>query len=96
MFGSSYCFNSMKQVEFDSKAAKKIVDENDEISREDFFKFAIDTKLLDFGQAVGDGSLLQKQKKQAAVKEGREMEEKKSSSAKVTNVLTSLSQSHSS
>ena len=82
-------------MDFDTKAAKKIADENGEINREDFFKFSIDTKLLDFGQAVGDGSLLQKQKKQAAVKEGREMEEKKSSSGKVTNALTSLSQSNS-
>ena len=78
----------MKQVEFDTKAAKKITDENGKINRENFFKFAIDTKLLDFGQTMGDGSLLQKQKKQAASKEGREMEEKKSSSEKVTHALT--------
>ena len=78
----------MKQVEFDPKAAKKITGENVEITREDFFKFAIDTKLLDFGQAMGDGSLLKKQKKQADAKEGREMEEKKSSSGKVTHALT--------
>ena len=80
-------------MDFDTKAAKKIADENGEINREDFFKFAIDTKLLDFGQAMGDGSLLQKQKKQADAKEGREMEEKKSSSGKVTHALLFLSHS---
>ena len=83
-------------MEFDTKAAKKITNENDEINREDFFKFAIDTKLLDFGKAMGDGSLLQKKKKQAAAKEGREMEVKKSSSGKVQMALNYLSQAHSS
>ena len=67
-------------MEFDAKAAKKIADENGEINREDFFKFAIDTKLLDFGQAMGEGSLLQRQKKSAA---NKDYEEKKSSAAKV-------------
>ena len=56
----------------------------------------MDTKLLDFGKAMGDGTLLQKQKKQSAAKERKETEEKKSPSGKVTNVLTFLSQSHSS
>ena len=83
-------------MEFDTKAAKKITDENGEIKKEDFFKFAIDTKLLDFGQAMGDRSLLQKQKKPAAAKEMREMEEMKSSSGKVRTALNSLSQAHSS
>ena len=32
----------------------KIADENGEICREDFFKFAVDTKLLDFGCVMGD------------------------------------------
>ena len=83
-------------MEFDTKAAKKIAGENGEINREDFFKFAIDTKLMDFGQSTGDGSLLQKQKKQAAAKEGKEMEEKKSSSGKVPKAFNSLSQAYSS
>ena len=65
------------QVDFEAKAAKKIADENGEINREDFFKFAIDTKLLDFGQAMGEGALLSKQKKQAGAREGREGGEKK-------------------
>ena len=81
-------------MEFDTKAAKKIADENSEISREDFIKFAIDTKLFDFGQAMGDRSLLQKQKKEAAAKEGREMEEKKSLDGKVSKAINSLSQAH--
>ena len=54
----------LQQVEFDAKAANRIADENGEIGREDFFKFAIDTKLLDFGCVMGEGSLLPKQKKQ--------------------------------
>ena len=58
------------------------MDENDEISKEDFFKFAIDTKLLDFGSAMGDGSKLQKQKKALSPKierKGSPAPEKKSS-----------------
>ena len=55
------------QVALDPKTAQKIADENGEISREDFFKFAVDTKLLDFGCVMGDsismGTLFQKPKK---------------------------------
>lgn len=51
----------------DPKTARKIGDENEEISREDFFKFAVDTKLLEFGTAMGEslsmGSLFAKPKK---------------------------------
>ena len=70
------------KVELDAKAARKIADENGEITREDFFKFAIDTKLLDFGCVMGEGALLGgggRQKKQTILKEG---EEKKSMKVK--------------
>ena len=55
------------QVQLDPKTADKIGDENGEINKDDFFKFALDTKLLDFGSAMGEsaslGSLLSKSKK---------------------------------
>jgi len=45
------------QVELDRKVEAKITDENGEISREDFIKFAHDNKLLDFGNlTAGDVS----------------------------------------
>ena len=51
----------------DPKTAEKIGDKNGEISRDDFFKFALDTKLLDFGSSMGEsasmGSLFSKPKK---------------------------------
>ena len=34
-------------------AASKIVDENGEVGKDDFIKFAQDSKLLDFGNAMG-------------------------------------------
>ena len=49
---------NMIQVEIDLKAANKIVDAGD-ITREDFTKFAQDTKLIDFH--VAEGVSLQKQ-----------------------------------
>ena len=65
-----YLINLCK-VELDPKTARKIADENGEISREDFFKFAVDTKLLDFGCVMGDsmsmGTLFQKPKKSTPV-----------------------------
>ena len=45
------------KVEFDEKAANRIVDRNGEICKEDFLKFATDTKLLDFGSAMGKKQL---------------------------------------
>ena len=60
-------FNDFIQVELDPKTAQKIGDENGYISREDFFKFAVDTKLLDFGSAMGEsismGTLFSKPRK---------------------------------
>ena len=47
------------QVELDLKALSKIVDEHGDINREDFTKFAQDTKLTDFH--VVEGAPLQKQ-----------------------------------
>ena len=75
---------NLVQVEYDAKAANKIADENEEISREDFFKFAIDTKLLDFGCVIGEGSVLQKQKKPPTPsKEAIHHREVKTAAAKV-------------
>ena len=72
------------KVEFDEKAANRIVDRNGEICKEDFLKFATDTKLLDFGSAMGEGSQLPKQKKQLTpTKEIYGSHEIKSSSRKV-------------
>ena len=43
----------MVQVELDMKAVSKIVDDNGDISKENFTKFAIDTKLTDFNITEG-------------------------------------------
>ena len=43
----------MIQVELDLKALSKIVDEHGDINREDFTKFAQDTKLTDFHVVEG-------------------------------------------
>ena len=77
------------QVDFEAKAAKKIADENGEINREDFFKFAIDTKLLDFGQAIGE---VAKQKKQAGTRDGREGGEKKCPGKVISSIVLFMMQ----
>ena len=54
------------QVDLDEKASAKITDENGDISKEDFVKIAQDSKLLDFGNAMGgDGMKQQSAKKQS-------------------------------
>ena len=77
-------------MELDPKTAGKIADENDEISREDFFKFAVDTKLLDFGSAMGEsmsmGTLFQKPRKATSpTVESRQLHEEKAPSVPVAS-----------
>ena len=60
-----YCSDFSIQVDLDEKASVKITDENGDISKEDFVKIAQDSKLLDFGNAMGgDGNKQQSVKKQ--------------------------------
>ena len=79
-------------MELDPKTGNKIADENGEISREDFFKFAVDTKLLDFRCVMGDsismGTLFQKPKKIIPVSpigDNKQIHEVKSLSKTVSN-----------
>ena len=72
-------------MEFDAKAANKIADEKGEISKEDFFQFAIDTKLLEFGSVMGDGSIWKSmfKKPTTPTEETKQSHQMKSSSGKV-------------
>ena len=47
-------FINLGQDELDQKSGKKIADETGEISREDSFKFAVDTNIFGFGCVMGD------------------------------------------
>ena len=45
-------------MEVNEAAAGKIIDDNGDIGKDDFIKFAQDSKLLDFGNAMGGDALL--------------------------------------
>ena len=45
------------KVDVNEAGLSKIQDDNGDIAREDFIKFAQDNKLLDFGNVMGDGGM---------------------------------------
>ena len=45
------------KVDVNEAGVSKIQDDNGDIAREDFIKFAQDNKLLDFGNVMGDGGM---------------------------------------